>query len=980
MAGKGDNKQDQLKAEEQQVLDQLIREIDKQILIQKKGITAAQLKHKKATSTNLAEAYADIMHENYQLELRAYMQQELYRVRDALYDTRIVVDVDDVNNPNGNEHSQMDIKIGLHALNIGGEIYVESWTMPISRHYLLDDSAVDYRGKVKDKYEDYFTDYHLLLKRKVEIGFDKVRKVVHMYPLADEEAEQIVSDDFLQELLKRRTEREFQNIVFSIQKKQGAIIQRPYETNLIVQGCAGSGKSMIMMHRLPILIFDNPNELPRNSIYIITPSMAYIQMAEHMRIDLEIADLQMGTMNQYYEYILGKYGIALESCGRIKSKDPLTPDEVHYVYSQECIRDIGNDIAQLFQAGYYDLSSSLAFYRLNEDLKKGYPRDIIRKYAIATTHIMQKNREVLREYRGKMTVVGADLEDIHRMLRNRKLAIERGISQRITGVQKNVNEQKDILAKTNRLLHPIAYQNRQHVLEDYEKQLMQLRSQLVNAQRDEDYYARLNGIDDRLAEALHTFPGLQRLDEDWRLAYSDIQDIPKVDHIYDLLEHELYALDEKYLEYTDSLINRLSGIRVHINALRACNTKYLPYDEYERIVAANTYYDDLGKTLYDKVYRHILSKVRESAVTETDSLPIVTALECSPYLYARIAYMCQGAPSGKSESLISIDEAQNLAPVELQLIRDINNKKVVFNLYGDVHQHMEGSKGVDRWSDFAGIIAFEQHDLNENYRNAAQITEYCNKYFHMNMQAINLAGSGVHILPGGMSGLDRTIKQIMTGAAQPGNRAIIVHTPENVTYVMNRYEQFKGYLNDMTTDGAALSQNAWNVMTVSQAKGLEFKRVIVLSYGMTRNERYIAYTRALDELYIYEARPETLATGQNDVIVESAFKESGTVKKRQAETRTTTPKRQNPARTSRGDGATSGQQLASSPVREYFERQGLEVKDLRSELGCLWVVGTRAELEPYVRTAMKEYRVTGKFIDVAAPIGNRAGWYTKSKG
>ena len=69
-----------------------------------------------------------------------------------------------------------------------------------------------------------------------------------------EEAAKIISDEFLQELLERRSSPEFKNIVFSIQKRQGEIIQAPFNRHMVVQGCAGSGKSMIMLHRIPILL------------------------------------------------------------------------------------------------------------------------------------------------------------------------------------------------------------------------------------------------------------------------------------------------------------------------------------------------------------------------------------------------------------------------------------------------------------------------------------------------------------------------------------------------------------------------------------------------------------------------------------------------------------------------------------------------------------------------------------------------------
>ena len=48
------------------------------------------------------------------------------------------------------------------------------------------------------------------------------------------------------------------------------------------------------------------------------------------------------------------------------------------------------------------------------------------------------------------------------------------------------------------------------------------------------------------------------------------------------------------------------------------------------------------------------------------------------------------------------------------------------------------------------------------------------------------------------------------------------------------------------------SKTRINVMTVFESKGLEFSAVAVLDRGMTENEKYIAYTRALRELAIIE--------------------------------------------------------------------------------------------------------------------------------
>ena len=108
-------------------------------------------------------------------------------------------------------------------------------------------------------------------------------------------------------------------------------------------GESGSGKSMIMLHRLPILLYDNPNSLSRTNLYVITPSQMYIQLAENMRHQLEISDINMGTIEQYFDYCIAKYaGHKAGEYGKINYGSKISSDNEKYVYSQKCISDIIN--------------------------------------------------------------------------------------------------------------------------------------------------------------------------------------------------------------------------------------------------------------------------------------------------------------------------------------------------------------------------------------------------------------------------------------------------------------------------------------------------------------------------------------------------------------------------------------------------------------------------------------------------------------
>ncbi len=180
-----------------------------------------------------------------------------------------------------------------------------------------------------------------------------------------------------------------------------------------------------------------------------------------------------------------------------------------------------------------------------------------------------------------------------------------------------------------------------------------------------------------------------------------------------------------------------------------------------------------------------------------------------------------------------------------------SHNQVVFNLYGDVGQHIEDEKGFDSWDEVKEIADFEIQELNENYRNAHQITEYCNDLFGMNMQAINLEGSGVHKILS-HDDFGKRIVELFSETITSGLCAIIVRTREEAKAVLNKASGVRTHIHNMVSGINDIDTEKWNLMTVKQARGLEFNKVLAISGQMSKNEKYITYTRALDELFVYD--------------------------------------------------------------------------------------------------------------------------------
>ncbi len=843
--------QEKLIKEEQQVLDELIEDMDNALLDLDRKLTYNELQVKKAKESCLSDAYGMLISAEQEKKIAHYEKNEFQRSRDELYETHMIVEVSD---EDGEECK--DIKVGLHTYSRMGHIFIMSWLRPLCRHYLLDNSTEVYDGVVIGKHgEKYEAHYKLKLKRQVDLFFDKVKSVKHFFPIADEEAEKIIADEFLQELLNRRSNQEFKNIVFSIQKKQGEIIQTPFEQNLIVQGCAGSGKSMIMLHRLPIILYDNPNGLNRNNLYIITPSIAYIQMADNMRKDLEIEDLKMGTLEEYYNYVLEKYHCEAEVYGIIKPYIKLSEANLMYVYSSECIKDIQNEIKKIINKNNIDYEMGHSLLELKQVYSDAtLPVEQIRQNLLKIQNMLSGNNDSLKSYYHNTVYVLKELKEFMQMLETREIAVNRSLARKIDNEGRIIIQNKKEIDKIEKPdEHKIRYDNHKNVILAAMNRITDLRETQEIVDLDGPYFEKLKNKARQIKEklALFTMVKSEQIEMDIDEQYQMIEKKEFLCKICEEILEDAMNLEDPYWEYVDSIASSSKKLQIALRNLRENNRRYLPLDYLRKLLDANVDLKDAEQNTVHNVYLFIMKKLGQ----EPERKGSLDALECSPYLYLQILYLFKGAPNEVKESLITIDEAQNIEPEELRLIKALNGNKVVLNLFGDIKQHVEGRKGIDDWNVISDIADFKEEFMQENYRNARQITEFCNKQFKLSMRAINLDGRGVHEIHSKEEFEERFL-EIFQKPQNVGLSCIIVKNKEEASTLINKVKSYKLKINNMTEEIVELQRNKWNLMTVEQAKGLEFETVFALTGRMSENEKYISYTRALDELYLYNEKIE----------------------------------------------------------------------------------------------------------------------------
>lgn len=171
---------------------------------------------------------------------------------------------------------------------------------------------VDWRSPIADIYynksEHHFnvkgTEYDLLLRRTVDIQNQKLRSVQTDYDSVSLSIDGEVVDEFLISVLrdKRRNNR-ITDIIRTIQENQNAIIRKSLDENFVVQGCAGSGKTMILLHRLSYIAFNNPG-INFNNFYILTPNENFNLQLNELSQSLGLDKIKRITVEEFYSDII----------------------------------------------------------------------------------------------------------------------------------------------------------------------------------------------------------------------------------------------------------------------------------------------------------------------------------------------------------------------------------------------------------------------------------------------------------------------------------------------------------------------------------------------------------------------------------------------------------------------------------------------------------------------------------------------------
>jgi len=109
--------------------------------------------------------------------------------------------------------------------------------------------------------------------------------------------EKEISDKVLQERLNQWSNSKLKDIIETIRTDQNKIIREPLEQVTLVQGCAGSGKSTIALHRVSYLLY-NYKSLEPQKVAIIAPNRLFLDYISGVLPGLELEEINQLTFNE----------------------------------------------------------------------------------------------------------------------------------------------------------------------------------------------------------------------------------------------------------------------------------------------------------------------------------------------------------------------------------------------------------------------------------------------------------------------------------------------------------------------------------------------------------------------------------------------------------------------------------------------------------------------------------------------------------
>lgn len=709
--------------------------------------------------------------------------------------------------------------------------------------------------------------YHPELIRDVDVYQRQIRNVITFLPQETGEG-QIEADELLSKKLdENRNNTKLRNIIATLQLQQFDIIRTDIGTSFIVQGCAGSGKTQCLIHRL-FFLRDFLQDSGWNKVLLITPTQLFRNYSSELirRYHLEtVANISLAVFykkllesfdqrfsNRQYrfelteEYLPDAYLQQVYVTNQIEKIDAEIDKAIQNYVTDGC-RLTGEDMPQasVIDINFVNLLSSKLAELINQfdETEKLLSEDAEYQEHRREQDSLEKQLKSHQKKLDAYIATGNKLREEKALFDNLLSAYEAAHTDIDAETRKDEKYVAELLIKLRRCIQKIEschdakdFSSLMSVyasLRDYLLDKLEIRSDA--AKFEAKYKELLSSIYLECKTAIFTFTK-DRYPKRWLDMHVKSMEANE-DHIKKTTEDiELVNL---FIE------DHNTWLREH-NLEDAQNQRKVYRAELER---SRYFLSRIESSVFEREVWNALAPLKTECGIETIYSEQLSngrqkqskiLYKSDLLFYLKIYNKLYKTRTIPEYNLICIDEGQDLDSADYDLIKSLY-PKAVLNVFGDTEQVLHEACGINDWRAETGIEKL--FEMNSNYRNNASIADFCNKNFGSKMTYYGKISSDQ--APKKLSSASQIDKSVLS------DETVVIVKNEQMfkelcTIVQ---EDIRDRLLYVDTRAERVPENVIPCYSIFAAKGLEFRTALVYAKEMTKNQKVVACTRAMEELF-----------------------------------------------------------------------------------------------------------------------------------
>lgn len=734
--------------------------------------------------------------------------------------------------------------------------------------------VIDWRSRdITDHYYNPVKYEDIKVTRKFDIVKGKLKTFSDDYNL--EQTDSGYSDEFLVRLIEaQRDNPDMRSIAGTIQAQQYSVIGEPIDTNLIVLGCAGSGKTSIMLHRLSYMVF---NEFIKpQDVTVISPNKLLNMENTELAKELDLGDCHRTDINDFYLDTINDYinRNSFNTYERDKFVKELRVNgfDANYTVDDNMLESIYSDG---FRASFEDTLISviknpdiecygfnfcqyeeelisteerkLFGDRINHENDKsilGYYSKMAEDYQMACRSISRGNVEAKLTGKGNASESTKTKYEKSKLKINESEGIIRGIELRYANESKSVEAELEY-AETEliNILMEIKEFKTEAVTYKPEVVNILIKKKVILEEKLSDLNSKRNKIAAARAKELKaSVPDLKEYNR-IRKQYNALMLFRGCNDLSGAVtktETGHYSVNEKlfkqlydfYDKYEDQLGESIDdGHESTCEFVKSLNKLSIKVKNYEKFINESDCRYFLTDIIMGIIDYYKSKNQLEPKQYEFEVYLILIGLN---KIYGKI---------DNDKGFIILDEFQECSANEIDLIKN-SYHYVGFNLYGDPMQCLMSKGTYENDSDYYGDLGYITYKFDKNYRNAMEITQYINHNYGLNIEGIGLHGTAIEI---------RERKFVGISQRNDGKRSVLLVKSKNEydSLIKGKDKEKYNYINE---SNLLMDKKKINAIPVRLAKGMEFENVYVYDRNMNHKEMYVACTRALENLCVIKSR------------------------------------------------------------------------------------------------------------------------------